>query len=64
MSENPLAFLLGVAPSLPGFLVQVKRLDAQNVPPFLVNLFHYAWFVGFAVAFVTYLLGRKFARKL
>jgi NCS1 family nucleobase:cation symporter-1 len=53
------AFLLGALPSLPGFLVQVKRLNPDLVPPFLVGLFHYAWFIGFAVAFVVYLVGRK-----
>ena len=52
------AFLLGTAPSLPGFLVQVKRLNPDHVPAFLVGLFSYAWFVGFAVAFVAYLAGR------
>lgn len=57
-----IAFLMGVAPSLPGFLVQVKRLSADSVSPFLIGLFSYAWFVGFAVAFVVYLLGRKLAR--
>ena len=55
-----IAFLAGALPSLPGFLVQVKRLDAQLVPAFLVNLFHYAWFVGFGLAFVIYLILRKF----
>jgi nucleobase:cation symporter-1, NCS1 family len=53
------AFFLGALPSLPGFLVQVKRLDPAAVSPFLVNLFHYAWFIGFAVAFVIYVAGRK-----
>jgi NCS1 family nucleobase:cation symporter-1 len=48
------AFVAGVLPSLPGFLVQVKRLPASAVPPFLVSLFHYAWFVGFGIAFIIY----------
>ena len=55
------AFLLAALPSLPGFLVQVKRLNPEHVPPLLVSLFHYAWFVGFAIAFVSYLVGRKLA---
>jgi NCS1 family nucleobase:cation symporter-1 len=55
------AFLLGVLPSLPGFLVQVKRLNPDHVSPWLVNLFHYAWFIGFAIAFAAYLIGRKVA---
>jgi NCS1 family nucleobase:cation symporter-1 len=53
------AILLGALPSLPGFLVQVKQLKPESVPPALVNLFHYSWFIGFAVAFVIYLAGRK-----
>ena len=57
------AFLLGAAPSLPGFLVQVKRVEAQSVPMFFTTLFHYAWFVGFVIAFTSYLAGRKLAPK-
>jgi len=54
-----LALVLGVLPSLPGFLVQVKVLEAESVAPFLVGLYNYAWFIGFAIAFVAYLAGRK-----
>jgi len=54
-----LALLLGVLPSFPGFLVHVNLLDAARVGPFLAGLYNYAWFVGFAVAFGTYLLGRR-----
>jgi NCS1 family nucleobase:cation symporter-1 len=54
-----LALLLGVLPSLPGFLVQVKLLRAENVVPGLVALYNYAWFIGFVIAFVAYLVGRK-----
>lgn len=52
---------LGVAvlPSLPGFLTQVQLLDTTRVPSMLLNLYHYAWFVGFTIAFVVYLLLRK-----
>src|SRR5215472_1058112 len=53
------ALVVGALPSLPGFLVQVKFLNAESVAPFLVNLYNYAWFVGFAIAFVAYLAGRK-----
>jgi len=56
-----IATLLGALPSLPGFLVHVKRLDAESVPPALVNLFSYSWFIGLAVAFVIYVAGRKIA---
>jgi len=53
------ALAAGVLPSLPGFLVQVKWLNPGRVGAWLVGLYSYAWFVGFAVAFGTYLLGRK-----
>ena len=54
-----IALVVGTAPSLPGFLVQVKVLNPDSVPPFLVGLYSYAWFIGFALAFVAYLAGRK-----
>ena len=57
------AILLGALPSLPGFLVQVKQLKPESVPPTLVNLFHYSWFIGFAVAFAIYLVGRKMSER-
>ncbi|HKI68133.1 MAG TPA: NCS1 family nucleobase:cation symporter-1, partial [Verrucomicrobiae bacterium] len=53
------ALAVGVLPSLPGFLVQVKLFNAASIPAFLVGLYNYAWFIGFAVAFAVYLLGRK-----
>ena len=49
----------GALPSLPGFLVNVKLLSADSVPPSLAQLYNYAWFIGFAVAFAVYLTGRK-----
>jgi NCS1 family nucleobase:cation symporter-1 len=56
-----LALVAGALPSLPGFLVNVKLLPASSVPVFLAQLYNYAWFVGFGVAFVVYLAGRKLA---
>ena len=58
------ALIAGALPSLPGFLVQVKLVQATDVPEILhewhiLDLYHYAWFVGFAVAFVVYVAGRK-----
>jgi len=53
------ALVAGVLPSLPGFFVQVGLLNSQVVPGFLGNLYHYGWFVGFAVAFTAHLIGRK-----
>jgi len=57
------AFALGVLPSLPGFLATVKVIDGTHVAPFLLGLYNYAWFVGFGVAFVVYLILRKLAPR-
>lgn len=54
-----IALVVAVLPSLPGFLVEVKWIKSERVPGFLAELYHYAWFVGFAVGFVAYLVGRK-----
>jgi NCS1 family nucleobase:cation symporter-1 len=57
------AFVLGVLPSLPGFLIKISVLDTADVPPVLMHLYDYAWFVGFAIAFVVYLALRKLSSK-
>jgi NCS1 family nucleobase:cation symporter-1 len=56
------ALLVGVLPSLPGFLAQVKALPPGSVPPLPAHLYNYAWFIGFAVAFGAYLAGRRLTR--
>jgi NCS1 family nucleobase:cation symporter-1 len=53
------ALAVGALPSLPGFLVNVKLIAPDSVPSILSELYNYAWFVGFAVAFVVYIIGRK-----
>jgi NCS1 family nucleobase:cation symporter-1 len=57
------AFAAGALPNLPGFLVHVKAVSEDGVPKWLADLYHYAWFVGFIVAFVVYLLGRKLTKR-
>src|SRR3984957_3833312 len=42
-----ISFVAGVLPSLPGFLVNVHLLNASGIPDFLVQLYNYAWFIGF-----------------
>ncbi|RYU83367.1 NCS1 family nucleobase:cation symporter-1 [Hymenobacter persicinus] len=49
------ALVVGVAPSVPGFLVAVGVLPKESVAPFLVQLYHYAWFVGFALSVLVYM---------
>ncbi len=55
------ALVLSVLPCLPGFLATVKLLPATSVAPFWVNLYNYAWFVGFGLAFGIYVALRSFA---
>lgn len=56
-----IALLVAILPSLPGFFATVKLIDGGHVAPFLLGLYNYAWFVGFAVAFIVYLALRKLA---
>jgi NCS1 family nucleobase:cation symporter-1 len=53
------SLVLAIAPNLPGFLVNINALDKSHVAPVWLNLYNYAWFVGFSVAFVLYLLLRQ-----
>jgi len=55
------ALVTGAIPSLPGFLATVKAVDPARVAPFFLELYHYAWFVGFGLAFALYLALRKLA---
>ena len=55
-----IALVLGALPSLPGFLIQIKVLSATSVPALLADLYHYAWFIGFGLAFAIYVVLRKF----
>jgi NCS1 family nucleobase:cation symporter-1 len=55
------ALMLGILPSLPGFLVEVHWIDGTGIPAFLIALYGYAWFVGFGVAFLAYVILRRLA---
>ncbi len=59
-----ISLILGALPSLPGFLVNIHALSADHVPAMLTQLYSYAWFIGFAVAFIVYLALRKIAPRL
>ena len=51
-----LALLLGILPNVPGFLVTVKIMSTTTMPAWITNLYHYAWFVGFFVSGIIYIL--------
>jgi nucleobase:cation symporter-1, NCS1 family len=47
-----IALIAGIAPCVPGFL---KTIDAVKVvAPFWMDMYNYAWFIGFGVSFVVY----------
>ncbi|MEW6041500.1 MAG: NCS1 family nucleobase:cation symporter-1 [Elusimicrobiota bacterium] len=46
-----IALIVGVLPNVPGFSNTVGIFCCS---PFWANLYHYAWFIGFIVAFVVY----------
>ena len=50
-----IALLAGILPNVPGFLVTIHLLSPESVPFWISNLYHYAWFVGFAVSFIVYM---------
>jgi NCS1 family nucleobase:cation symporter-1 len=57
------ALVVAILPNLPGFLAQVGWVDPARVPAFLLAVYGFAWFVGFTIAFVAYLVFRKLSPK-
>jgi NCS1 family nucleobase:cation symporter-1 len=55
------AFLAGALPNVPGFLAQVGCISAARVPAVFLDIYSFAWFAGFGIAFVAYLVLRKLA---
>jgi nucleobase:cation symporter-1, NCS1 family len=55
------AFLAGALPNVPGFLAQVGCISAARVPAVFLEIYSFAWFAGFGIAFVAYLVLRKLA---
>ncbi len=53
------ALVIAILPNLPGFLIQINVVSAKNAPTIFQQIYHYAWFIGFAIAFMVYLAGRK-----
>ena len=56
---NPVALValaVGVLPCVPGFLAAIGALSKAVVWPWLLDIYNYAWFVGFGVAGAVYLL--------
>ena len=58
-SKAIIALLLGIAPNVPGFLLQIKVVSATAFPAWISHLYNYAWFVGFLVSGGLYLFLMK-----
>ena len=54
-----IALLCGILPNVPGFLLQIKVVSTDLFPEWISHLYNYAWFVGFFVSAVVYLLLTK-----
>lgn len=54
-----MALCLGILPNIPGFLTQIHLLPKDAVPALINGLYHYAWFVGFAVSGGVYYLALR-----
>jgi len=50
------ALLIGILPNVPGFLVTIKAIAPDAVPVWIAQLYNYAWFVGFLVSGIAYML--------
>ena len=56
---------MGILPNVPGFLTTTNLVSPGNVWPWLSDIYHYAWFVGFIVSgFVYVLLMRNESKSL
>ena len=48
------AFIIGVLPNIPGFLLQVKAVSSDTFPTWISQLYYYAWFIGFFLSGFVY----------
>jgi nucleobase:cation symporter-1, NCS1 family len=51
-----IALLLGILPNVPGFLLQIKVVSSTAFPVWISNLYSYAWFIGFFVSGISYMI--------
>jgi nucleobase:cation symporter-1, NCS1 family len=58
-----IALLLGILPNVPGFLTTSGIINSDRVWPWASHVYNYAWFVGFLVSGLSYLLLMKGKEK-
>lgn len=54
-----IALMLGILPNVPGFLTTIGALSKDAVWPWVSDIYHYAWFVGFIVSALSYYILMK-----
>ncbi|MGK0368069.1 MAG: NCS1 family nucleobase:cation symporter-1, partial [Thermoproteota archaeon] len=60
-SAAVIAFVVGVLPNVPGFLLKIGMVN--SIPGFFETVYSYAWFVGLPLAGVVYYLLMMMRRK-
>jgi NCS1 family nucleobase:cation symporter-1 len=53
-SKAIIAFVIGVLPNVPGFLAAIHVVNKDLFPEWLIHVYNYSWFVGFALAALAY----------
>lgn len=51
-----IALIIGILPNIPGFLTTIGVVNKELIWLWLSNLYNYAWFVGFFVSGISYLI--------
>jgi NCS1 family nucleobase:cation symporter-1 len=51
-----IALLAGIIPNIPGFLTTIKVISPNAVPAWISHVYNYAWFVGFFISGLSYML--------
>jgi nucleobase:cation symporter-1, NCS1 family len=60
-----MALFLGIVPNIPGFLATIGLIGHDAFPPWILQIYNYAWFVGFLIAGCSYYaLMRTYKRGL
>ena len=54
------ALALGVAPSLPGFVTALRGVPARGM---FGTIYNWAWFVGFLLSALVYVIGMRVAAR-
>src|SRR4030095_12633729 len=55
-----IALIAGILPNLPGFLLQIQVISSTAFPAWITQLYSYAWFVGFFVSGIIYMIVMRY----